>query len=142
MLRTNPHWSSAMKLTQILLALLLFPFLNSHAEVLNKCVSSSSAGSWQSAACGQGMRQMRSVTYTPETSTVATATVHRPAEAAHRARSSRRYGYRVPSYAVRATRNPCVQAKDHRESTLVRVGLKRTYDLLSKLDADVRLACR
>lgn len=36
----------------------------------------------------------------------------------------------------------CEAAKANRDRTLERVGLKRTFDLLSRLDEQVRNACR
>ncbi|HEY1142188.1 MAG TPA: hypothetical protein VGE88_18580 [Lysobacter sp.] len=36
----------------------------------------------------------------------------------------------------------CEMAKSERDITLERVGLKRTFDLLSRLDEQVRKACR
>jgi len=45
---------------------------------------------------------------------------------------------------ARAASKPsaCEAAKANRDSTLERVGLKRTFDLLSRLDEQVRNACR
>ena len=40
------------------------------------------------------------------------------------------------------TEDPCRSAKARRDSTLKRVGLHRTFDLLSQLDGDVWDACK
>lgn len=50
----------------------------------------------------------------------------------------------VPTQAQRerdARAMACRQAKREREATLARVGLRRTFDLLRRLDDEVRLAC-
>ena len=127
---------------QFLLILLVLPVMTSHAQVLNKCVTPSGAVSWQSDACAGNTRQMRSISYTPEVPTVFVATTQPATKAGGNARSRRASGYRISTRTALAPRDPCLQAKRSRESTLERVGLKRNYDLLSKLDADVRRVCR
>lgn len=131
-----------MKLMPCLLVLLLVPFLTSHAQVLNKCVSASGTVSWQSSTCGPGTRQTRSIAYTPEAPTVVLTTVQPSVKPARKARWVRTSGYRSSTRMVSSRRDPCAQAKGRRESTLERAGLKRNYDLLSMLDAEVRRVCR
>ena len=43
---------------------------------------------------------------------------------------------------ARAAPDRCQDARDRRERTLARVGLKRTFDLLRRLDDEVWAACR
>ncbi|WP_233449392.1 hypothetical protein [Thermomonas carbonis] len=71
----------------------------------------------------------------------AVAESRRSASASSRARS--RSGYRRSSASgARKSEDPCRQAKANREKQLERLGLKRTFDDLSRLDAPVRKACR
>lgn len=131
-----------MKSMRYLLALLLSLGGTSHAQVLNRCMAGSGAVSWQSTSCDRGSRQVRSIAYTPDVPTAALTTTPRSVKADRKSGSSRRSSYRVSARQVQSRRDPCTKAKDHREATLERVGLKRTYDLLSRLDADVRRVCR
>lgn len=86
------------------------------------------------------MRMVKSMEYTPDA----------PSEAPLPGRvtsknprgNSRAAGYRVSTRTTRSKPDACAKARDKREATLERVGLKRNYDLLSKLDADVRRVCR
>jgi hypothetical protein len=114
---------------------------NAQVQVLNKCVASSGAVSWQSAPCGQGSRLMRRVAYTPEepVAVPAPVPVRVGSTSRPRAASGRRF---LPGRSRRPKPDACARARAHREATLERVGLKRNFDLLSKLDAEVRRACR
>jgi hypothetical protein len=132
-----------MKSPRILVAAVLLLAGNAHAQTLNKCVSGSGAVSWQSAACGQGTRHVRSLAYTPETvPEVLPASVQVRVNGTRKPRSTRTSGYRSSARPHRAKPDPCRRARERRESTLERVGLKRNFYLLSKLDADVRRVCR
>ncbi|WP_026802485.1 hypothetical protein [Arenimonas oryziterrae] len=51
-------------------------------------------------------------------------------------RSSRPAGDRDPRLAR------CAHAKEQRDTTLARIGLKRTFDLLRALDREVEIACQ
>ena len=122
---------------------------NVHAGTLFKCVSSNGAVSWQSAPCAHGTRIARSVAFTPAPSESAQApqatmglasSVRRSsaAGASSRKDSGHRSVTRIPARKADA----CAQARLHRDTTLERVGLNRKFDLLSRLDAAVRHACR
>ena len=129
-----------MKSARYLLVLLMLAG-NTQAEVLYRCVSASGAVSWQAAACGQGMRMMKAMEYTPDAPTA----THVPLQASvipTRRKPRLATRYRMSARTTRSKPNACVRARTRREATLERVGLKRTYDLLSKLDADVRAVCR
>ena len=120
--------------------LLLLAAGNTHAQVLYRCVSTGGAVSWQAAECAQGMRTMKSIEYMPEAPTSAPAPGYVRTTSASRPRAAK--GYRVSGRTPRPKPNACARARESREATLERVGLKRNYDLLSKLDADVRRVCR
>ncbi len=130
-----------MKFPRRLLVLLLLLAGNSHAQVLYRCVSGSGAVSWQSTGCGQGMRMMKRMEYTPDAPTVVPVYDHVRATVT-KGRSRGSTSYRVSTRTTRPTPDACARARERREATLERVGLKRNFDLLSKLDADVRSVCR
>lgn len=115
---------------------------NAQGQMLHKCVSGSGAVSWQSAQCAQGTHQIRSIVYTPETPALVPASVHVRGNAATTPRAAKRSRNRLSTSTHRAKPDACERARERRESTLERVGLKRNFDLLSKLDADVRAVCR
>ena len=133
-----------MKSARCLLALLLLLASNTHAEALNKCISGSGAVSWQTTPCARGMRMVKSIEYTPDPPTPLLA--HQQVRTSVKISKSRvATGYRGSARTTRRARpkhNPCARARERREATLQRVGLKRNFDLLSKLDADVRSVCR
>ncbi len=130
-----------MKFAQCLLVLLLLLAGNIHAEILNKCVSGSGTVSWQATACGQGTRVMKTLEYTPDPPT-AVAVPHPVRTTVTKSRTRASTRYRVSTRTTRRKSNACARAHERRDVTLERVGLKRNYDLLSKLDADVRSVCR
>lgn len=122
--------------------LMLLPLLagSVHAEELYRCISPSGAVSWQSVPCARGARQTRTIAFTPEQVVEVPVSVYRQTKNPPKLRS--KSGYRISTRVRRPKPDACRRARERRESTLERVGLKRTYDLLSKLDADVRRVCR
>ncbi len=129
-----------MKVLHLVLALLLLAG-NAHTENLYKCVSGGGAESWQSAPCERGMHMTRTVAYTPETPVPVP-----PHEGVRRlaGNASRHHvpsGYRARVRTHRVKPDACVRVREYRETTLARVGLKRDFDLLSRLDSDVWRAC-
>lgn len=129
-----------MRISRSLLVLLLLAG-NTHAEVLYRCVSGTGAVSWQATPCAKGMRIMKTIEYTPDApAAVPVPDIKRTTTTRSTSRASTRY--RVSARTIRSKPDACARARQQREATLQRVGLKRTYDLLSKLDADVRAVCR
>lgn len=133
-----------MKSILLMLSSLLLLMGTADAQVLFRCVSAKGAVSWQSVPCSQGMRMMRSIAYTPEVPTAVAASIHQQTKPETKPETKPRYrsGYRVSTRARTPKPDACAKERVHREATLERVGLKRNYDLLSKLDADVRRVCR
>jgi len=84
----------------------------------------------------------KSIAYMPEVPTVVTAPVQARGKGKRTPRSARTSGYRGSTRTPRARPDACARAREHRESTLERVGLKRNYDLLRNLDAEVHRVCR
>lgn len=124
---------------------------------LRKCVSPGGVVSFQQQPCAAGSRQTFSRPYVAEPPpTVEQLRARAAREQAARAESaelSRRAGtsrqYRAPTgtgtlhrVAMAKDDAACQRARRHRDATLERVGLKRTYDLLRSLNDEVARACR
>lgn len=136
-----------------ILSLLLFIAPAGNAQHLHKCVKGREV-SYQSAACDTTQHLMKQWDAVPE-SVPAAAELSPPqaerrqreaksaqagrAASEGRARSGSRSGKRAP---INAADKRCDAAKARREAKLVSVGLKRTFDLLRKLDDAVHEACK
>ncbi|KGM56224.1 hypothetical protein N800_08395 [Lysobacter daejeonensis GH1-9] len=133
------------------------PAWSQQAGELRKCVSPGGAVSFQQQPCAAGSRQTSSRSYVAEPAPTAEqirarATREQVARA-ESAELSRRAGtsghlsappgrgtlHRV---AIAKDDAACQRARRHRDETLERVGLKRTYDLLRALNDEVARACR
>ena len=123
----------------LLLLLCLFPGLAS-AGTLYRCVGAGGQVSYLATPCAAGQRMDRSIEFAPEPDTpvMAASGRRRPASTKVRSMPKSRRG----ATASRSRVDPCGQAKAKREQALERLGLKRTFDQLSKLDEPVRKACR
>ena len=104
--------------------------------------------SYQSAPCDGSQRLVKQWEAAPEPDPPAAELRHRQAKPGrddtdskprNRTRSESRAGAISP---ISAAGNRCKAAKARREAKLVSVGLKRTFDLLRKLDDAVHEACR
>jgi hypothetical protein len=108
-------------------------------HMVYRCVGKGGAVSLQSQPCAADQRVTRAIYAPPEAERA-----RRPTVVSSSPTQSSTYGGR-PSAAdyQRAQRQAaCANAKASREDTLRRVGLKRTYDLLQRLDAMVYEACK
>lgn len=104
-----------------------------------RCVDRANAVSFQSQPCGPGQRTTRAIPAPPEPEPVRPRQQSRP-NAAAQGNYSASWS---PGMDERASRRAqCASARQGREDTLRRVGLKRNYDLLQRLDAAVNAACR
>lgn len=134
-----------MNALQCSLAVLFLLVRGAHAQTINKCVSGAGAVSWQSEACAKDMRMVRRIAYTADAPATVRASMHPQTKAASKSPTTKsRYmpGYRLSTRARRPKLDACARARVHRETTLDRVGLKRNYDLLRKLDTAVWRVCR
>ena len=136
-----------------ILSLLFFIAPAGHAQQIHKCVKGREV-SYQSAACDATQRLVKHWDAVPESDPAAVELSppqaerrRREAKSAQagraasegRARSGSRSGKRSP---INAADKRCNAAKARREAKLVSVGLKRTFDLLRKLDDAVHEACK
>jgi hypothetical protein len=120
-------------------ALLLALAGTAHAQIVYKCVGKSGKTEYSSWPCKPGQITHQAISAPPEP-------VRRyvpPPRATPSTHGQVNY-FSSPTEAQqeRAARDAaCHQAKRERETTLARVGLKRTFDLLRRLDDNVRSAC-
>jgi len=110
-----------------------------HAGEVYKCVKGKQV-SFQSEPCASDQEVKRIVPFVPDAEEPAWQRRQRTEQ-----EMAERYARERASQASVITLPPspdgCSLAKAHREAVLNAVGLKRTYDLLSELDRQVREAC-
>lgn len=117
----------------------LFPAVVAAGD-LYRCVDRSGHVSYQAASCTSRQRMDRRIEFTSEPASPV-ATVRRSERTAAAGAKSRVAWTPVIRSNRKAQASPCMRAKDQRERQLERLGLKRTFDDLSRLDAKVRAVC-
>jgi len=125
---------------RLLLLLCLFPCLAS-AGTLYRCVGADGQVSYLATPCAAGQRMDRSIEFAPEPDSPVLVASGRPRSASAKARTMSRLR-RGGGSKSRPSVDPCVLAKAKREQALERLGMKRTFAALSRLDEPVRKACR
>lgn len=123
-----------------MIALLLLLAGPAPAEILYRCIARDGAVSYQSPPCSASARLDRVVEYRPEP----VANVARSPARLVSTRRASRDGPRTATagHMPRTTAaDRCRAAQARRNAALERLGLRRTYVQLSRLDAGVRAAC-
>lgn len=112
------------------------------AQSVQKCIGHGGHVTFTSGDCGEGERLAASYAAVPDT--IVPAAAYPDAGAGQARPEHRRQGPSRAGTGVRKRAPPdrCKAARDRREQTLRRVGLKRNFDLLRKLDDQVWDACR
>lgn len=117
------------------------------AQIVSKCPDGKGGHVYQDAPCrhGRAEREWDGAAHrlTPERHAQIEAERQRPAKVVHRQpRPDRRAIHRDGrTTASQRQASRCEAAKSRRKSELDRLGLRRTYDILRRLDEDVRRAC-
>ena len=126
-----------------MLVLALMACAPGRAETLYRCVDRHAQVSYQSAACGQGQRTARTIEFVPEPVAPETAAKIRAPISTSKPSRTRSSGYasRTPQGKRKRGSDVCRAAKNKRQTQLERLGLSRTFDDLSRIDAAVRAAC-
>ena len=126
-----------------MLVLALMACTPGRAETLYRCVDRNAQVSYQSAACGSGQRTARTIEFVPEPVAPETAAKIRAPISTSKPSRTRSTGYasRTPRGKRKRGSDVCRAAKNTRQTQLERLGLKRTFDDLSRIDAAVRVAC-
>jgi hypothetical protein len=108
------------------------------ATRIHACLRHDGGVVYQDEACDTGQRLLRAWTTPPDPAVLpSTPGASRPSGSRRRARTAARRASRtVPAS------DPCREAKERRDAIERRVGLARTYELLSALQRDVYDACR
>lgn len=135
----------------VVLSLLFFIAPPGNAQQIHKCVKGREV-SYQSAPCDATQSLVKQWDATPEPSTAelghnqekrrqyeAKSAQTGRAAGERRTRSGSRAGRKS---SINAADKRCNAAKARREAKLASVGLKRTFDLLRKLDDTVHEACK
>jgi Domain of unknown function (DUF4124) len=137
------------RLMSALIAILLLPGAHAVAQDtvaqrIHTCVDARGTRSYQNLPCAADQRtaSVRSYEARPEDPTLAARTAAIQQEMDRRNRPSGKATVVRAASLRRAGPTPCQAAKTRREATLKQVGLKRTYDLLSRLDSEVWELCK
>ena len=117
--------------------LLLLAAFAAGAGELHRCVSRTGQVSYLSASCPDGQRTDRILQFVPDPVPAPVTTRTGKASASGNRQSSRQRTVAIH----KPERSPCQRAKARREAQLDQLGLKRTFDDLSRIDAAVRVVC-
>ena len=123
----------------LVLLVCLFPSL-ADAGNLYRCISRSGHVSYQATGCPSHQRMDRRIEFTSEPAPLV-ATARRTERTAVVGAKSHMARTDVIRSNRKAKASPCSQAKARRERELERLGFKRTFDDLSRIDAKVRAVC-
>ena len=123
----------------VLLVCLIPSLVN--AGNLYRCVSRSGHVSYQAMSCPSDQQMDLRIEFTSEPATAA-STVRRSERTAAVGAKSRVARTPVIRSNRKAKASPCMRAKAQRERELERLGFKRTFDDLSRIDAKVRAVCK
>lgn len=121
------------------------PLAHAASYTVHVCEDGRGARSYQDSPCARETSVVGTRVYAIATPDPALAARTRATEAEMDRRNhaaGRMRIVRTGSVRRNAAPDPCKAAKDRRETELKRVGLKRTFDLLSRLDGDVWDACK
>lgn len=115
------------------------------AQRIHTCIDARGVKSYQNAPCAAGQRtaSVRSYETKPEDPALAARVAAMRQEMDRRNRpGGRSVAMRTGSSRRPSGPTPCQAAKAKRKTTLDRVGLKRNFDLLSRLDSEVWEVCK
>lgn len=123
------------------------------AQTVQKCVAPAGQITLTSSECGAGERLVARYDAVPVSeptpATAAVPSVRQPGAVPGRGRVSAsasaataKHGVRRGTSRSRKAPDACQSARAKRDTTLQRVGLKRNFDLLRKLDDEIWSACR
>lgn len=113
------------------------------AQGVHKCVTPTGAVSYQSESCSGNAREVTNweAPSDPSPPGPQNPSSSRPGGERSAVHRSVRPG-RARIFRGASRPSTCEMARADRDATLERVGLKRTFDLLSRLDEQVRKACK
>lgn len=129
----------------LLACAVLAPSAHAASYTVHVCTDARGGRIYQDAPCAEGERPVATRAYAiaaPDPTLVArTRAIETEMDRRNRGEGRPRLG-RTAAARRTAAQDPCKAAKARRDAELKRVGLKRTFDLLSRLDGDVWDACK
>ena len=130
--------------TLALIAACLLPAAHISAQEINTCIDARGMKRYQNAPCDPGQRtvSVRRYAAQPEDPALAARSAAIQQEMDRRNRPSGKATVVRTATRRPAGPTPCQAAKAKREATLKRVGLKRNFDLMSRLDSEVWDVCK
>jgi hypothetical protein len=128
----------------VALSLSMPPPAHAASQTIHLCIDARGAKTYQDAPCAGAQRTLATREYAVATPDPALLKRSREIEAEmdRRNRGSGRAAIVRGSARKPAGPSPCEAAKAKRKATLDKVGLKRTFDLLSQLDNEVWAVCK
>ncbi len=122
----------------------LLPAAQAAAQEIHTCVDAKGIRSYQNLPCDPGQRTAAVRTYEakPDDPAVTARSAAIQHEMDRRNRPSGKATVVRTANRRPAGPTPCQAAKAKREATLKRVGLKRNFDLMSRLDSEVWDVCK
>ena len=127
----------------VFIAICALPAAQASAQEIHTCIDAKGIKSYQNTPCDPGQRtaSIRSYEARPDDPAVAARSVAIQQEMDRRNRPGKANAVRTANRRPSGP-TPCQAAKAKREATLKRVGLKRNFDLLSRLDSEVWEVCK
>jgi hypothetical protein len=128
----------------VLIAICLLYEPSAMAQEIHTCIDAKGINSYQNVPCASDLRtaSVRSYESKPEDLALTARTTAIQQEMDRRNRTSNKVAVVRIASTRRAGLTSCQAAKAKREATLKRVGLKRNFDLLSRLDSEVWELCK
>lgn len=122
----------------------LLPVAQATAQEIHTCIDAKGFKSYQNLPCDPGQRtaSVRSYEARPDDPAVTARSAAIQQEMDRRNRPSGKASVVRTVNQRTSGPTPCQAAKARREATLKRVGLKRNFDLLSRLDSEVWEVCK
>ena len=127
-----------------LIGITLLPAAQATAQEIHTCIDAKGSRSYQNLPCDAGQRtaSVRSYEVKPDNPALAARTLAIQQEMDRRNRPSAKAAVIRTANRRASGPTPCQAAKVKREAILKRVGLKRNFDLLSRLDSEVWDVCK
>ncbi len=122
----------------------VLPAAQAKAQEIHACIDAKGSKSYQNLPCDPGQRtaSVRSYEAKPDDPAVTARSAAIQQEMDRRNRPSGKATVVRTANRRPAGPTPCQAAKAKREATLKRVGLKRNFDLMSRLDSEVWDVCK
>lgn len=128
----------------VLVGICLLPAASATAQDIHTCIDAKGVKSYQNLPCDPGQRTAKVLSYEakPDDPAVSARSAAIQQEMDRRNRPGGKTAVVGTTHRRPAGPTPCQAAKAKREATLKRAGLKRNFDLMSRLDSEVWEVCK